>query len=144
MSDLPPVPPVRKRLLRLPRELARQVRWSADLKVRRLRARRSHAPLSKGLLWRAWARTDPVYRVRLVEELRGRLVIDASGRPARMPPAPGTVATIVGTLNVDHSFRGVLLDDEEIDTVLCDALGLSDGDELRVTVLDEIAGVDGR
>jgi hypothetical protein len=121
-ADLPPVPPVWRRLRRLPVTLTQELRFKLRVRWRMLGWRLRHRYPRSNVLRRAWYRTDPHHLARVFARSRGEIGYHSEPVPA--PPA-GTTVTLTGKLDAGRLAVGHLrLGDRELDDEIVDALGL--------------------
>jgi hypothetical protein len=149
VSELPPPPPIWRRVLALPHALARELRWSLRTRLRLFvwRVRRGRQLRAPSSLRRAWARTDPHHLQRVVEGMRGGIRIHP---PPPRPPA-GAMAHFRGTLSSNGVRGDLYVDDIHLEDWLGRELGGDPGSggvpvELSVRVLgddDSVAGEPG-
>jgi hypothetical protein len=148
-SQLPDPPPTWRRLLRLPRMLAREARWSARRRWRSLRWRIHHGHRAAPGLASAWARTDPNHMLRVLEAWRARAAAMPPAPPVQPPPA-GTQARLAGHLRASGDLGEWTLDERApLEEAIAGALGLDPRSagcrvEITVRVLGESEGDAGR
>ena len=135
--QLPDPPPTWQRLLRLPRMLAREARWSAARRWRSLRWRIRHGHHAASGVTRAWARTDPNHMLRVLDALRARIAATPPAPPVE-PPPPGTQARLTGHLSAGGDLGEWTLDERApLEEAITGALGLdarSAGCRVEITV----------
>jgi len=136
-SRLPDPPPTWRRLLLLPRTLAREARWSAGRRWRSLRWRGRHGHRALLGLARAWAGTDPHDMLRVLEAWQAHPAATSPTSPVQPPPA-GAQSRLTGHLSAGGRLGEWTLDERTpLDEAIPGALGLdprSTGCRVEVTM----------